>query len=82
MLTAIILVCSVVITPDIGDCNRSNAVQVLQLSEAGNPIMCMLHGQAYLAGTVMGRELRADERVKVICVGGGGKRPARDARAE
>jgi len=81
MLTAIILVCSMTITPDIGDCNRLNAVAVLQLPEPGNPIMCMLHGQAYLAATVIGRELRADERVKVICVGGGG-RPARDARAE
>lgn len=81
MFTAIILVCSTAVTPDIGDCNRSNAVEVMQLAEPGNPIMCMLHGQAYLAATVIGRELRADERVKVICVGGGA-RPARAARAE
>jgi hypothetical protein len=80
MLTAIILVCSIVITPELGDCNRANAVYVLQLPEAGNPIMCMLHGQAYLAATVIGRELRADERVKIICEGG--KRHARAARAE
>jgi hypothetical protein len=80
MLTAIILVCSIVITPELGDCNRTNAVLVLQLPEAGNPVMCMMHGQAYLAATVMGRELRADERVKVICEGG--KRPARAAHAE
>lgn len=81
MFTAIILVCSIVITPELSDCNRNNAVQVLQLPEAANPVMCMLHGQAYLAGTVLGRELRTDERVKVVCVGGGG-RPARAARAE
>jgi hypothetical protein len=81
MLTAIILVCSTVITPELGDCNRSNAVHVLQLPETANPVMCMLHGQAYLAATVLGRELRADERVKVVCVGGGGQ-PSRAAHAE
>jgi hypothetical protein len=80
MLTGIILVCSIVTTPELGDCNRSNAVHVLLLPEAANPVMCMMHGQAYLAATVLGRELRADERVKIICEGG--KRPARAARAE
>jgi len=81
MLTAIILVCSIVTTPEISDCNRSNAVHVLQLPEAANPVMCMMHGEAYLAATVIGRELRADERVKIVCVGGGG-RPPRAARAD
>ena len=80
MLTAIILVCSIAITPELSDCNRTNAVHVLRLAEPGNPIMCMMHGQAYLAATAIGRELRADERVKVICEGG--KRPARAAHAE
>ncbi|MBV8753227.1 MAG: hypothetical protein JO328_10265 [Hyphomicrobiales bacterium] len=81
MLTAIILVCSTAITPELSDCNRSNAVHVLQLPENANAVMCMLHGQAYLAATVLGRELRADERVKVVCLGGGG-RPARAARID
>jgi hypothetical protein len=82
MLTALILVCSVVVTPELRDCNRTNAVHVLQLpEETGNPLMCMLHGQAYLAGTAIGRELRADERVKVMCVRSE-NRAARDARAD
>jgi hypothetical protein len=80
MLTAIILVCSIVTTPELGDCNRSNAIHVLQLPEAANPVMCMMHGQAYLAATVLGRELRADERVKIVCVGGA--QPARAARVD
>ena len=81
MLTALILVCSVVVTPELADCNRSNAVQVLQLpEETGNPLICMLHGQAYLAGTAIGRELREDERVKVICVRSANR--AKDARAD
>lgn len=81
MLTAIILVCSIVTTPELADCTRRNAVHVMQLPEVANPVMCMMHGQAYLAATVLGRELRADERVKIVCVGGG-DRPHRAARAE
>jgi hypothetical protein len=27
-----------------------------------------MHGQAYLAGTSIGRELQVDEGVKVVCV--------------
>src|SRR5215470_14653978 len=75
-MLALILVCSVAVTPELRDCDRTNAVHVLQLpEETGNPLMCMMHGQAYLAGTAIGRDLRADERVKVICV-----RAARHAR--
>ena len=72
MLTAIILVCSIAITPEIGDCNRTNALHVLKLpEETGNPFTCLMHGQAYLAGTAIGRELRENERVKVMCVRAG-----------
>ena len=82
MLTALILVCSVAVTPELRDCDRTNAIHLLQLpEETGNPLMCMMHGQAYLAGTAIGRELREDERVKVMCVRAA-SRPARDARAE
>jgi len=82
MLTALILVCSVAITPELRDCDRTNAVHVLQLpEETSNPVICMLHGQAYLAGTVLGRELHEDERVKVTCVRAVSG-AARDARAD
>jgi hypothetical protein len=82
MLTALVLVCSMAITPELRDCDRSNAVTVLQVPEAfGNPVMCMMHGQACLAGTAIGRDLRADERVKVLCIRAEG-RPVRDVAAE
>jgi hypothetical protein len=82
MLTALILVCSVAVTPELRDCDRTNAVYVLRLpEETGNPATCMMHGQAYLAGTAIGRELREDERIKVMCVRAAG-RPARNARAD
>jgi len=72
MLTAIILVCSVTITPELSNCNRTNALQVLKLpEETANPFTCLMHGQAYLAGTAIGRELRENERVKVMCVRAG-----------
>jgi hypothetical protein len=67
-LSASILICSLSKTPALGDCNRSNAVSVLDMREPfDNPIMCMMHGQAFLAGTEIGRRLEADERVKTIC---------------
>ena len=69
MLTALVLVCSLAITPDLRTCDRSNAVDVLRVPEDfGNPMMCFMHGQAYLAQTEMGRNLAEDERVKVSCV--------------
>jgi hypothetical protein len=69
MLTALVLVCSMAITPDLARCDRSNAVDVLRVPEDfGTPMTCFMHGQAYLAQTEMGRTLAEDERVKVSCV--------------
>jgi hypothetical protein len=67
-LSASVLVCSLSNTPALADCDRSNAVSVLDLREPfDSPIMCMMHGQAYLAGTEIGRQLAADEHVKIVC---------------
>jgi hypothetical protein len=69
MLTALVLICSVAAAPDLHDCTGLNATAVFRVpAEFGSPITCLLHGQAYLAGTSIGRELEPDERVKVICV--------------
>ncbi len=69
MLTAMILVCSLAATPNIGDCNRNNAVDVMWVPETfNNPITCYLHGQAYIAGTCIGRSLAANEHVRVLCL--------------
>lgn len=68
MLTAMILICSLATTPEITDCTRTNAVDVVWVPETfSNPVMCFMHGQAYLAGTSVGRDLAVDERVKVVC---------------
>ena len=69
MLTALILVCSLAKTPDLGNCTRDNALDVLHVPATfENPITCFMHGQAYLAETSIGRDMRKDERVKVVCV--------------
>jgi hypothetical protein len=69
MLTAVVLVCSLGITPDIKICGRDNAVMVMPLPETfASPAACFLQGQAYLARTSLGRTLRAEERVKVVCM--------------
>lgn len=63
-----VLVCSLSNTPALADCDRSSAVSVLDLREPfDSPMMCFMHGQAYLARTEIGRELEADKRVKIVC---------------
>jgi hypothetical protein len=69
MLTALILICSLASTPDLRDCSRANAVDVLMTPVAfANPATCFMHGQAYLAETSIGRDLTDNERVKIVCV--------------
>jgi hypothetical protein len=68
MLTAVILVCSVAMTPDLQGCGVSNAVAVTRVpAEFANPVTCFMHGQAYLAETSIGQDLGNDDRIKIIC---------------
>ena len=69
MLTALVLICSTAITPDLRDCTRANATAVVLVPvQSGNPATCIMHGQAYLAQTSIGQELGINDRVKVVCV--------------
>jgi hypothetical protein len=68
MLTALVLVCSLTATPDLSDCDQKNAIDVLRVAEEfASPAACLMHGQAYLAQTTMGRSLRETETVKIVC---------------
>jgi len=68
MLTALVLICSIAVTPDIRDCTRHNATAIMRVpGESGNPATCFMHGQAFLAGTSIGQDLGEHDRVKVIC---------------
>ena len=69
MLTAMILVCSLAVTPDLAACSQSNAIHTMFVPEQfTNPVTCVLHGQAYLAETSIGYDIAQDERVKIVCV--------------
>ncbi len=69
MLTAIVLICSLAITPDLRECSRDNATNVMQVPEEFMvPAQCMMRGQAFLAETSIGQSLAREERVKVMCV--------------
>jgi hypothetical protein len=69
MLTAMILICSLANTPNLADCSRDNARDVVWVPETfNNPVACFMHGQAYIAGTSIGRNLTADERIRVLCL--------------
>ncbi len=71
MLTALILVCSLAVTSDLGDCTRDNALDVMYVPATfASPVTCFLHGQAYVADSSIGRGLAPNEAVKVICVRG------------
>jgi len=71
MLTALVLICSLAVTPDLSACTRDNALDVLLVPATfTSPVTCFMQGQAYLAGTSMGRELAQNEAVKVVCVRG------------
>jgi hypothetical protein len=68
MLTALILVCSAAVTPDVRACTHDTATVVMRLpAEFGNPVTCLMHGQAYLAETSIGRALGSDDLVRVVC---------------
>jgi hypothetical protein len=69
VLTALILICSAAVTPDVGECTRKNATAEMRVpAEFGNPITCLMHAQAYLAETSIGQDLSSNDRVKIICV--------------
>jgi hypothetical protein len=64
-----VLICSAAVAADAHDCTRSNAGTVMRVpAEFGNPATCFMQAQAYLAGSSIGRDLDADERVRIICV--------------
>ena len=69
MLTALVLICSAAAATDPEDCTRSNANTAMRVpAEFGNPATCFMHAQAYLAGSSIGRDLDANERVRIVCV--------------
>ncbi|NJM91839.1 MAG: hypothetical protein HC861_03540 [Rhodospirillaceae bacterium] len=69
MLTALVLVCSIVATPDLRNCDALNARIVMLVPQAyESPVTCAMHGQAYLAETAIGRALSGNDRVKIVCL--------------
>jgi hypothetical protein len=68
MLTAIILICSAVRTPDLADCTTNTAIDVMLTPVASAmPTTCFVEAEAFLAQMQVGRDLRDDERVRIIC---------------
>ncbi len=68
MLTALVLICSVSVTPDLRDCTRENAIDVMRTPvQTANPATCFLHGQAFVAQTSIAQDLRGTDRIKIVC---------------
>lgn len=71
MFTTLVLICSLAITPDLRECNRNNAVHVVQVPDQyAMPAACFMHAQAYVAGASIGQQLAENESVKVLCIKG------------
>jgi len=69
MLTAIVLICSLAVTPDLADCTSKNARATMLVPEDFLiPTQCYFKAQAFAAGTQLGRDISPDERIKVVCV--------------
>jgi hypothetical protein len=61
MLTALVLICSIAVTPDLADCVVKNAAIVMRVpGEFGHPASCFMQGQAFLAATSVGQDLGGD----------------------
>lgn len=68
MLTALVLICSISVTPDLRDCTRDNALDVMRVpAEFASPATCFLNGQTYLAETSIAQDLRDTDRIKIVC---------------
>jgi hypothetical protein len=81
MLTALILVCSLATVSN--DCTRDNALDVVYVPATfASLVTCLMHGQAYLADSSIGRDLSPNETVKVICLPGPINRVDKSERRE
>jgi hypothetical protein len=68
MLTALILVCSVAVTPGLRGCTPRNATAMMRLPvQSENPAICFMQGQTYIAQSAIGHELGANDSVKLVC---------------
>ena len=69
MPTALVLVCSIVTTPDLADCNATTARIVMRMPQTyASPGACGMQGQAEIVETAIGRHLGESDRVKVVCI--------------
>ena len=68
MLTALVLVCSLAVTPNLRTCDQTNARIVMRAPEFyASGAACARAGQTYLAGTAIGQSLGTTDRIKVVC---------------
>ena len=69
MVRALILVCSLATVSN--DCTRDNALDVVYVPATFDSAgVCMMHAQAYVANSSIGRARPKNEAFKVICLRG------------
>jgi hypothetical protein len=70
MLSAMVLLCFAGIAPQDQTRTADNASAVLRLPIPFTSAQkCAMSGQAYLAGSSLGRDIGSRDRIKIVCVG-------------
>jgi hypothetical protein len=68
VLTALVLICSLAVTPDLRDCDQARAVGVLDVPGSFKlPAACFVSAQAYIAETSLPAHMASEERIKIVC---------------
>ena len=83
MLTAIVLICSVAVTPNLRACDQTNARVVMHVPELyPDTVACAKAGQIYAAGNSVGEALGPNDRLKVVCAPTRTSVPAEETQAK
>lgn len=71
MLKMLILICAAGVSP--ADCRPQLALDVIRGPDVASPMLCGLHGQAYVAESALANRRRDDEYLKIVCVKAGAR---------
>jgi hypothetical protein len=68
MMSALVLVCQLSVTPHLADCDLDNAVDQLAVpGEFHSPFHCLRDAEAFFAAAYPLETIAADQGIKVVC---------------
>lgn len=68
MISALVLICQLSVTPHLSDCNLDNAVDQLAVpGEYQSVYHCLRDAEAFFAAAYPLETITGDQRIKVVC---------------